>query len=99
MVWFAPNPCASTATGCGPAPSGRVSQAAQRWPADGNDAAVVLLDLIVSPFLRTLYVLYITYDVRVKRKPAKGRDDAGAVQRRRGCDAGIGDRRSRRSRR
>src|ERR1700743_1712825 len=69
MVWFAPNPCASTATGCGPAPSGRVSQAAQRWPADGNDVAVVLLDRIVSPFLRTLYVLYITYDVRVKRTP------------------------------
>src|SRR5271155_4535128 len=77
MVWLAPNPCASTVTGCGPGPSGRVSQAAQRCPADWNDVAVVLRDRMWLPLLGTVYVLYITYGVRVNRNVTEGRGRCG----------------------
>src|SRR3954463_5469647 len=52
-----------TTTGCGPEPAGRVSQAAHRVPWE-----LKVVVWVMKPPIRTMYVLYITYDVRVNRR-------------------------------
>src|SRR5271163_1198683 len=98
MVWLAPKPCASTRAGCGPGRCGNFSQAAHRVPCEVNEVLKVFVVTASAgmgvPFIGTMYVLYLTYDVRVKNRCGKVAQHAGTIHRCRDWRRSARDRRS-----
>src|SRR5918993_4924887 len=89
MAWVAPPPWISSTTGCGAAACGKVSQAAQRSPPDGNIKRVVVIAVSFQYSVRYYAIYYVHRTLSRRRNGTQGQVHTRAAP---GGRAGAGRR-------